>query len=156
VTAKPKKLGRPKLGDRVVGVSPHKHGKWRVKYVQGGKERTRYYGSEETATEAAAQLQLQLLGPPAASGLTVDDAAAEKRQDWNESLEFFRDKIRQEPGNPVWQDAMKSTATGASAAAKLIDAESRLRRIEALEREMDKHRKVAGHAKRRQRGPAAR
>jgi hypothetical protein len=140
--------------DRVIGVYKHVKG-WEIKIVLDGKRRSRYRKDRNAADELAADLALQLQGPASLPGAEViDNDANDARAGWTDALEMFRDRIVKNPGDARASEALRVLSTGASAAAKMIDAESRRRRLEALEREVKQirgERKSGQDAKRNKR-----
>ena len=137
--------GRPKAGeqlaDGVVGVTFHKpSGKWRIRYVRGGKERDIYRDHEDQAHERAAELQLELAG--AAPHVANPDGREElvpkgqgiARDDWARLLWKWADKVDNAPTNDDHRATLRTLSSAATAASKFTDAASRLAKIEELER----------------------
>lgn len=141
------------------GVYRHPKG-WEIRYRQRGKLISRYRKTEEAANDFAARKAIELQGPAAIPGtVPVDSTATDARDGWTAALEKYRDRLVSDPGDIQAQEALKFLSLGANAAAKLIDAEARRRRIDRLERltkqEREERAASVPDAKRSQRGDAA-
>lgn len=154
-------------GDRVIGVYEHcdeeRDRQWEVRWIESGKPRSKYYRTEINAQDFAGRTQLRLQGPaPLPGAVRVDTQAEDARGDWTGALERVRDLVLQNPGDERYEDMLRALSAGANAAAKLIDAEGRRRRLERLERLAESERKEraaagaagATDAKRSKRGDA--
>jgi len=137
----------------VIGVSPHKTGGYRVKYVEDGKQRVKYRKRERAANDLAARLQIELEGladltprqdkAPSGSGLASGE--------WARVLWGLAARVVTDQADENAQRAARAVAGCANAAAKFIDYEAVIRRLEHLERRADSEKKdrPAGDAKRR-------
>ncbi len=130
-------MGRKPKGDRVLSVRYHKNtGKFRVRYVQSGKERSEFYQSEMDAHRRAAGLRDQMAGaelagqsgkepPRASSGPDTTQAGGQVKLgqgtlgDWKHLTWFCAIQVIRNPDNRSWQDVARTIATLAESGRKL-------------------------------------
>ena len=139
--------------DRVVGVYHHPDGRakpWEARWVLGGRMRCRSFASEDKAIEVAAERALQIQGRAQLPGAEAQDTTArDGRGSWLSALEQMRDIIVDPATEPAdredAKDCLRYLAQGANAAAKFVDIESVLRRLDKLERATVAERKGRQH-----------
>lgn len=105
-----------KLPDRVISTRLMPTGKHRVRYVEDGRQRDAYFGTEQAARDFAAELTIRLVTgkpmPRGKRGVSVDPPTSP--EDWKRLLSLAASRLLEAGGDPGQTARALSTLSDAS------------------------------------------